>query len=81
MSESKITIVTLEVIESVDENGESTFYPPSRFYIVNSLGHHVYFRTRSREMAITLCEEEYGKGKYNLRVTHDGQKKGRITAK
>lgn len=50
-----------------DEGGESIALP-SHFFILNALGHYIFFKTRSREAAQNACDKEYGKGHYRIRT-------------
>lgn len=39
-----------------------SFREPTRFFIADALGNHVYFRTRSRKTAQEISDKLWGKG-------------------
>jgi len=51
---------------------------PSNFYILNSLGQRVFYRTRNRAEAQQAADEEYGKGRYTIRVVKDQKTKSKL---
>lgn len=44
------------------------FYPPSKISFMNALGDHVYIKTKSREVGQKWVDDNYGKGKYKIKV-------------
>lgn len=44
-----------------------------KFYFVNCLDQYVFIRTRDRAKAQSYIDEEYGKGKYKVRVYSEGK--------
>jgi len=41
--------------------------PPSRYYIMDAFGFHVYVKARARDKAQAIVDEVYGKGFYKIR--------------
>lgn len=63
------------VVANIDE-------APSCFYIVDALGQYVFAKTKSREKAKEIFDEEYGKNKYSVRTTDLAAKAGKqVTAR
>lgn len=62
MAKSKTTTVT---IEEADADG---FRSPGNYYIVNAFGDLVFISAKKRDVAQKLVDEEYGNGKYTIRL-------------
>lgn len=62
MAKVKTTVVESEV---ADADG---FRAPSNHYIVNAMGELVFISSRKRADAQKWVDEEYGAGKYTVRV-------------
>lgn len=58
---SKILIVPEEVVWG------DNFIPPKKFYIINSLGMGIYFKTNNRLTAQKLADKMYGKNFFRVR--------------
>lgn len=56
-----------------EERYKSDFRDPAKYYIVNAVGDAVYYSTRSRQKAQELADEDWGKGKYTIRVAMTAQ--------
>ena len=61
-TKSKTTIVTQEVADS------DGFRSPSNYYVVNCMGDLVFFSAKKRDVAQKAADEEFGSGKYTIRV-------------
>lgn len=82
MSKMKITVVSESELEQWDEElQELVVYFPSKFYIVNSLGQHVFYHCRNRQDAQNAADEEYGKNKYVVRQAKQSAGSGNYTCK
>ncbi len=62
MSKTKTTVVENEVADS------DGFRSPSNYYIVNAFGQLVFVSAKKRDAAQKWVDEEYGPGKYTIRV-------------
>lgn len=51
-----------------EEAKDMEFSPPSRFYFVNAFGDFVFIHKGKREKAQEWLDENYGRGKYNIRL-------------
>lgn len=51
-----------------DERFKTNFRAPAKYYIVNAIGDAVYYSTRSRQKAQELADQDWGAGKYSVRV-------------
>lgn len=79
---NKITIVEPEDLEVYSEaTGEYYTNFKSNYYIINGLGQYVFFHSRSRQIAQTICDEAYGKGFYLIHVVKQGNGSGEYTAR
>lgn len=82
MSKMKITVVSESELEQWDEElQELVVYFPSKFYIVNSLGQHVFYHCRNRQDAQNAADEEYGKNKYIVRQAKQSAGSGNYTCR
>lgn len=63
-----IEIVTLTRQEH-DEYNDEKLTLPSKYYFINSLGEHVFIKTRDRAIAQLYINENYGYHKFNLKTT------------
>jgi hypothetical protein len=63
-----------------DTHGEE-FHEPSKFFVRDGLGDHVYFHCRTRDAAQAACDEMYGKGKYLIRTTATIKPRGDVSAR
>ena len=52
------------IVVDFDEYTSMEFREVSAYWIKNAFGQKVYFKTRSREIAIQTCDDLYGKGQY-----------------
>lgn len=52
------------VIVEFEEFTDMDYREVSAYWIKNAFGQKVYFKTRSREIAIQTCDDLYGKGQY-----------------
>lgn len=50
---------------------------PSNFYVLISTGDRVYYKTRDRKLAQEAADEDWGKGKYVIRVVKDQKTKSK----
>lgn len=51
-----------------DNPNNLNYYTSSTgYYIIDALGHNVYFKCRERSKAQEICNEIFGKGKYTIR--------------
>jgi hypothetical protein len=57
-----------------DEYTDMDYREVSSFWIKNCLGQKVYFKTRSREIAVYTCDQLYGKGHYQVSSGKMGKK-------
>ena len=53
----------IEVVE-FEQYTDMDYREVSAYWIKNAFGQKVYFKTRSREIAIQTCDDLYGKGQY-----------------
>lgn len=61
-----------EASEASDEGAVNNTQRLPKFYFVNSLNQYIFIRTRDRAKAQAFIDEEYGKGKYRVRVYSEG---------
>ena len=47
---------------------EELYKPRTQFFIADSLGGHLFFRTNSRAKAQKMCDDCYGSNKYTVKV-------------
>ena len=47
---------------------EELYKPRTQFFIADSLGGHLFFRTNSRAKAQKLCDDCYGPNKYTVKI-------------
>jgi len=65
--------------ECWDEVSESfVLNAPSNFYVFISTGDRVYYMTRDRAAAQKQADEDWGKGKYKIRVVRDLKGKSKL---
>lgn len=78
--EIRTTVVKADELE-IWSDEEQTFVMnfPSKFYIVNCLGDYIFYHCRNRQDAQTACDQEYGKGFFNMRQAKQGQGSGNYT--
>ena len=60
---------------------EETYKHVSKHYIVDAMGNLVYFHCRDRSEAQKAVDEEYGKGKYKIRIASTEKGGGTNTVK
>lgn len=53
---------------TIDEAEYDGFRAPGNYYIVNAFGDLVFFSAKKRDVAQKLVDEEYGTGKYTIRL-------------
>lgn len=53
----------IEVVE-FEQYTDMDYREVSAYWVKNAFGQKVYFKTRSREIAIQTCDDLYGKGQY-----------------
>lgn len=51
-----------------DDADRDDFKAPGNYYIINAWGDLVFYSTRKREIAQKAVNEEYGDGKYTIRL-------------
>lgn len=80
MTEKKIESITIPESEAElwsEEEGRFVLNAPSNFYILNSMGDRVYYKTRSRAEAQNAADLEWGKGRYTIRAVKDQKSKSK----
>lgn len=55
-----------------------TLNAPSNFYVLISTGDRVYYKTRDRLAAQKQADEDWGVGKYKIRVVRDLKGKSKL---
>lgn len=60
---TKLTLVQREDAKDMD------FSPPGRFYFVNAFGDFVFIHKGTRKRAQEWLDNNYGKGKYSVRLS------------
>lgn len=68
------------VFVEFSEYTDIDFQEVSSYWCKNSLGQRVYFKTRSREVATTTCNELYGFGFYKVNSGRSGKSSGTESA-
>lgn len=63
MTQPRITVVTYEQFSNYE------FIPPATFFIQNALGEYIFIHTSKRQVAQEWVNEEYGKGRYNVKAS------------
>jgi hypothetical protein len=63
----------IEVVD-FEQYTDMDYREVSSFWIKNCLGQKVYFKTRSREVAVYTCDQLYGKGHYQVSSGKMGKK-------
>lgn len=61
---------------SVEEEG-FVLNAPSNFYVLLAIGDRCYYKTKDRAAAQKQCDEDWGVGKYKIRVVKDMKGKSR----
>ena len=81
MTEKKIeSVVVPEENAEVWSDEEECFVlnAPSNFYVLISTGDRVYYKTRDRKLAQQASDDDWGKGKYVVRVVKDQKTKSKL---
>ena len=81
MSEKEIksVIVPQDQIEQwSEEEGRFVASYPSNYYCINALGDYVFYITRSRAVAQSCCDNDFGKGRYVIRAVKDQKTKSSL---
>lgn len=60
-----------------EEEGRFVLNAPSNFYVLIATGDRVYYKTKDRKLAQEACDEDWGKGKYVIRVVRDQNQKSK----
>lgn len=72
-------IIPSEQAECWDEASESfVLNAPSNFYVLLAIGSRCYYVTKDRLAAQKQADEDWGKGKYKIRVVKDMKGKSRL---
>jgi hypothetical protein len=69
------------VVVDFEDYTDMEFKEISSFWIKNCLGQKVYFKTRSREIAIGVCDQLYGVGFYQVSSGKMGKNSGTNTVR
>jgi len=73
----KTTTVTYSQVQEAAED----YKHPSKHYIIDAMGDYVYFHCRERSDAQKAVDEEYGKGKYSIRLASTEKGGGNVSCK
>lgn len=80
MSDKAIESVIISESEAEiysEEEGRFVLNAPSNFYIIDAMGDRVYYKTKNRAEAQRQADEDYGKGRYIIRVVKDQKVKSK----
>jgi hypothetical protein len=72
-----VTIPDSEAEYWDDDAQQFVLNAPSNFYILNSLGDRVFYKTKSRAEAQRVADEEWGEDKYTIRAVKDQKSKSK----
>lgn len=63
---AKIKVV--RIVVGSQERDSDDFKAPGKYYIINAMGDAVYYKTRDRQKAQQMADQDYGVGHYTIRL-------------